>query len=271
MTTGFRRVTEVVGAAERVWNEVSEHLDEIGAVLGPALRLADSVADEELSGAVRIADAELHRVRVVLTTDPLSLWHGDGVDTTGLDDLLRQAKVAATRASEVARLKEDADRRIAETAATVATARASEEEAAQVLAEAAQKLGGGELSASPIATAQLASRLAGLHDIKAAGRWQRLAAELAAIETDAVAAAAQWRDARSAAQALLDQRTELRGLLDAYRAKASRQGAAENIELAAVYQLARDQLRAVPCDLRSAADAVRVYQQAVLGLSGGSP
>jgi hypothetical protein len=228
------------------------------------------VADEELSGAVRTADAELRRVRVVLTTDPLSLWHGDGVDTTGLDDLLRHAKVAATRASEVARLKEDADRRIAETAATVATARASEEEAAQVLAEAAQKLGGGELSVSPIATAQLASRLAGLHDIKAAGRWQRLAAELAAIETDAVAAAAQWRDASSAAQALLDQRTELRGLLDAYRAKASRQGAAENIELAAVYQLARDQLRAVPCDLRSAADAVRVYQQAVLGLSGGS-
>ena len=36
MTAGFRQVTDVVGAAERVWNEVSERLDEITAVLGPA-------------------------------------------------------------------------------------------------------------------------------------------------------------------------------------------------------------------------------------------
>src|SRR5215469_14486128 len=271
MTTGFRRVTEVVGPTERVWNEVSEHLDEIDAVLGPALRLADGVADGELSGALRIADAELRHIRGVLTTDPLSLWHGDGVDTTGLDNLLRQARLAATRASEVARLKADADRRIAESAVQVEMAKACEAEAAQIRAEAAEKIAADELPATPPATAQLSSRLAGLNDIKAAGQWQRLAAELEAVEADAVAATAQWQDAGRAAQALLDQRSELRGLLDAYRAKATRQGAAENIELAGVYQRARDLLRAAPCDLRSAAEAVHLYQRAVLGLSGGSP
>jgi hypothetical protein len=271
MTTGFRSVMAIVGATERVWNEVSEHVDGIDGVLGPALRLADAVADAELSSALSVADAELRRIRAVLTTDPLSLWHGDGVDTTGFDDLLRRAKRAATRASEVARLKQDADRRIAETAVKVDAAKECEAEAERLRAEAAQKIAADELPGAPSATAQLATRLAGLNDMKTAGQWQRLAAELEAIETDAVAAAAQWVDTGRTAQALLDQRNELRGLLDAYRAKAARQGAAENIELAAVHQQARDLLRAAPCDLRAAADAVRQYQQAVLGISGGSP
>jgi hypothetical protein len=70
---------------------------------------------------------------------------------------------------------------------------------------------------------------------------------------------------------LLDRHRELRGLLDAYRAKGARLGAAENIELAALYQRARDLVRAAPCDLPAAGDAVRGYQRAVLGLSGGTP
>lgn len=271
MTAGFRRVTEVVGATERVWNEVSEHVDEVEAVLRPAIQEADGVADAELSAALGAADAELRRIRGVVTTDPLSLWHGDGVDTTGLDDLLRRAKVAATRASEVARLKEDADRRIAEAAAKVATARAAEADAVRVRAEAAQKIAVGQPPTAPSATAALVSRLAGLDEFKAAGRWQRLAAELEAIEAEADLAAERWQVAGGAAQASLDRRNELRGLLDAYRAKANRQGAAENTELAAVYQRAHHLVRAAPCDLHAADDAVRLYQQAVLGLSGGSP
>jgi len=271
MTAGFREVTDVVGASERVWTEVSERLDEITAVLGPAQRQATAVADAELTGAIAAADAELRRLRGVLTADPLSLWHDDGVDTTRADLLLRQAQAAAVRAAEVARLKEDADRRIAETAAKVATARACEADAGQVLTEAVQKIAPGELPAPPATTAHLTRRLAELDAVKAAGRWQRLAGELEAIDNEAATAAARWQETGRAAQALLDRRGELRGLLDAYRAKAAGLGAAENIELAALYQRARDRLRAAPCDLPAAGDAVRLYQRAVLGLSGGTP
>ena len=45
---------------------------------------------------------------------------------------------------------------------------------------------------------------------------------------------------------------------------------AENIELAALCQRARDRLQAAPCDLLAAGDAVRLYQRAVLSLSGGT-
>lgn len=271
MTAAFSQITDVVGAAERVWNEVTEQLDEIATVLGPARQQADDVADAELSGALTAAEADLRRIRGVLTADPLSLWHDDGVDMTGADRLLRQARTAATRAAVVARLKQDADRQIAETAAKVAAARSCEADAGQVCAEAVQKIAAGELPVPPAATGQLESRLAALDAMRATGRWQRLAAELEAIDHDAAAAASQWQEAGRAAQALLDRRNELRGLLDAYRAKAASQGAAENVELAALYQRARDLLRAAPCDLLTAGDAVRLYQRVVLGLSGGTP
>jgi hypothetical protein len=240
-------------------------------VLGPAKKQADDVADAELSEALAAADAELRRIREMITADPLSLWHDAGVDTTKADLLLRQAQAVATRAAEVARLRQDADRRIAETAAKVATAKAAEADSAQVRDEAAQKIAVWQQPAAPSATAQLTSRLAGLEEFRAAGRWQRLAAELEAIDAEAVAAASDWQEVGRAARYLLDRRSELRGLLDAYRAKASRQGAAENLELAAVYTSARDLLRAAPCDLGAADNAVRLYQQAVLGLAGGSP
>jgi len=269
MTAAFRRIAEVVSAAERVWNEVNERLSEITAVLGPAQRQVADVADAELTGVMGAADSELRRIRGVLTADPLSLWHDDGVDMTGADRLLRQVQAAATRAAEVARLMRDADRRIAETAAKVAAARASEADAGRLCVEAVQKIAAGELPAPPAATAQLASRLAGLDAVKAGGRWQRLAAELEAIDHDATAMAAQWQEAGRAAQSLLDRRNELRGLLDAYRAKAALQGAAEIIELSNLYQRARDQLRAAPCDLTAAGDAVRLYQRAVLARPGG--
>jgi len=271
MTAAFGRVTEVVGAAERVWNEASERLDHIESVLSPALRQAEGVADDAVLNALAAADTELRRLRRVVSDDPLSLWHGDGVDTTALEQLERQARAAVSRAAEVAQLMQDADRRIAETAARVATAMACESDAAQTIAEAVQKIAASKLPASPPATTQLTSRLAGLDAIKAAGRWRRMAAELEAIDGEAAAAAARWQEAGRAAQALLNQRSELRGLLDAYRAKAAGLGAAESIELAALYQRARDLLRAAPCDLLAAGDAVRRYQQAVLGLPGGTP
>jgi hypothetical protein len=66
--------------------------------------------------------------------------------------------------------------------------------------------------------------------------------------------------------ALVSQRDELRGLLDAYRAKAGRLGAAEDPGLAQLYAQVRELLWTAPCDLRVASAAVTSYQQAVLAI-----
>jgi hypothetical protein len=107
--------------------------------------------------------------------------------------------------------------------------------------------------------------------MKAAGRWTRLASELDVIGKQAAAVTRQCKEAEQAAADLVGQRNEMRGLLDSYRAMAGGLGAAENAELDAVYQQAKQLLWTAPCDLEAATAAVNGYQQAVLRLrrSGG--
>ena len=114
----------------------------------------------------------------------------------------------------------------------------------------------------------LDARLAALETLKAAGRWDRLAAELDAIEKEAAAELEHSREAERAATGALGRRDELRGLLEAYQAKAARLGAAEDMGLTARYQQARDLLWTAPCDLTAASAAVTDYQQAILALGG---
>jgi chromosome segregation ATPase len=98
-------------------------------------------------------------------------------------------------------------------------------------------------------------------ELRAAGRWTRLAAELDALDRDLADATAQFRDAERRMAGLLDRRGELRGLLDAYQAKAARLGAVE--DLASLHDQARDLLWTAPCDLDVAEQAVQRYQHEV--------
>ena len=271
MTTAYSRVTQVVAVAERVWNEVSARLDEIAAVLGPAIQPDHGPADEGLRREVSAVDAELKRTRELLNSDPLELWQDEQVAAGGLYQLLERARAVGSLTAELTKLHEDAARRIAEAASLVAAAQDCEQHARSAYEEAAQKISANQLPALPATTAPLTERLAGLDPLRAAGRLPRLATELAAIEKEAAAAAVRWKEAEGAARASLARRSELRGLLDAYRAKAGKLGAAENPQLTRRYQVARDSLWSAPCDLAASADAVRSYQQAVLAVQKGEP
>ncbi|CAM5575279.1 hypothetical protein SBADM41S_04898 [Streptomyces badius] len=61
-------------------------------------------------------------------------------------------------------------------------------------------------------------------------------------------------------------RAELRGRLDAYKAKVARHGLAEDPLLIERYDAARRMLWSAPCDLRVAEQAVLRYQHAVAEL-----
>ncbi len=67
----------------------------------------------------------------------------------------------------------------------------------------------------------------------------------------------------SAVTAPLAVRAELRGRLDAYKAKVAQHGLAEDSLLIERYDTARRMLWSAPCDLRAAEDAVLRYQRAV--------
>jgi hypothetical protein len=271
MTAAFNRVAEVVSAAEGVWTAISRRLDEISTVLGPATQEPASSGDDGLDGKLSAVEADVRRLREVLNTDPLSLWQAEHVAVDGADQLLQRARAVASQTAELARLRADADQRIAEVADQVAAARACEEDARKQLEQARQKISADHLPPAPPGTDNLTARLADLHALRGGNRLHRLATELQAIDKDAGIAAKQWRDAGAAASALLDRRTELRGLLEAYEAKAGRLGAAEDSALSRRLQVARELLWVAPCDLSAAAEAVRSYQNAVLAIQKGTP
>jgi hypothetical protein len=267
MRRAFARVSDVVAAAESVWNETADGLSEIGAELDAAKKQLGDTGDEAAT-ALAAAGDELGRLRGLLNADPLALWQGGSVDTARLGRLRKQAAAAAARAAEIARVRADAQRRIAAAAAAVSAASAAFADAVAARDRAAARIAADELPPPPAEAVGLDVRLAALDKLKAAGRWGRLAEELDTIEAEAAAAGQRCRDTQQAAAALLDRRNELRGLLDAYQIKAARLGAAEDSELSRLYDQAHELLWTAPCDLAAAAAAVTRYQQATLALSG---
>jgi hypothetical protein len=264
MRRAFAIVTVVVSAAEQVWNEMATRLDGISAELDRATSLAAPLGDEALTGELAQAQAELAQLRGVLNSDPLALRFGDGVDTSGADRLRGRATALAARSADLARLRDDARQRVDAVHAAAAAARAAREDAAAACRRAAA-----EITAVPRVPADrtdLFARVAALDTLLAAGRWTRLSSELDLLDRELASAASNCRDTERTVAALLSQRDELRGLLGAYKAKAARLGAAEDLRLAARYDRARELLKTAPCDLAAATAAVTGYQQAVLAI-----
>jgi hypothetical protein len=270
MRRAFASVTEVVAAAEQVWTEMAARLDTIGAELDRVTRLTTTLNDEAVTGNLAASQTGLARQRDTLNADPLSLWQGSAVDVSPADRLAERVTSIAARVDELVRLRDEARDRIAEVTAAADRARAARDDAVAAWQQAAVKIAPEAMPPPPGDLADLSGRLAGLDALLAAGRWIRLSSELDLLERELAVAATKFIDTERAVVALMNRRDELRGLLDAYQAKAARLGAVEDTGLAERYDRARDLLWTAPCDLAAAADAVTGYQQAVLA-AGGQP
>jgi hypothetical protein len=274
MRRSFSQITEVISAAEQVWNEMTSRLDAVGGELGRVTPLAASLADEALNGNLSAAQGNLTRLRETLNTDPLSLWLGGSdsqagpVDTSGADRLEERVAATVARIDELVRLRDDAQQRIAEVTRAAGAARAAYEDATAAWQRAAAKIAAGALPAQPAGFADLSARIADLDALLAAGRWTRLSSELDQLDRALAGLTTSLRAAERAVAGVLGQRDELRGLLGAYQAKAARLGAAEDPGLTERYDRARGLLWTAPCDLAAATAAVTSYQQAVLALGG---
>ncbi|HYX57993.1 MAG TPA: hypothetical protein VE888_03185 [Streptosporangiaceae bacterium] len=256
MRGAFSAVTEVAG-----------RLDAVGAELARVTPLAATLGDEALTGNLAAAQGKLARLRDTLNSDPLALWQPDGtVDTSGADRLAERVTATASRADELARLRDEAHQRVAEVTTAAATARSAREDAVAARQQAAVKIAAGALPPPLPDMADLSGRLADLGALLADGRWTRLASELDLLERELATATAGYKAAERAVVAAMAKRDELRGLLGAYKAKAARLGGAEDSGLAQHYDRARDLLWTAPCDLAAAEAAVAAYQQAVLGV-----
>lgn len=267
MKSTFARVAEVLAAAESVWNKTAGGLGEIGAALSRTQEQALALGDGEVTRALDVAMSELSQLRDVLNCDPLALWNGR-VDTGRLDLLRKRAGEVASRTADLARLRNEAQQRIAAAQASVAAITTAQRDAAAASEQAAAQVASAALPPPPADTADLDQRLAALDTLRAGGHWRRLASDLDVIDREASAARQRYLEAAEAARALVTRRDELLGLLDAYQVKAARLGAGADPELASIYQHAMDLLRSTPSDLAAAEAAVTAHKQAVLARAG---
>jgi len=272
MRRDFAAVGEVVTAAEAVWGEVGGLLDAAGGDLARATTLAEGLSDAALAQAVAEAASVVSQQRATLNSDPLSLWqegpdgHSGQADTAGAARARDQAAAVTAKVAEVAAVRASARQRIDALAAAAATTAAAWKDALDARERAAVKIAEEFLPALPPSSAASGFQRGELEALVGSGQWQRLSDQMDQTERDMTAEIASFRATAEAADATLGRREELRGMLQAYKAKAARLGAAEDLGLSEIYEAARDRLWTAPCDLGAAADAVAAYQQAILAI-----
>ena len=205
--------------------------------------------------------------------DPLSAAPGGRLSPAGkarFDELTARIARLRERVGTLVAIRDRYPHRVAELRALIDQIALAEQQLPEVYTRVRSRIEAAPLPPPQAASGVLRNRLAFLDRLYQEARWGRLVDDLTALDAAATRALGRLRELRDAAEGLLARRDELRGRLEAYRAKAARLGHAEHEQLGMLYARARDLLYTAPCDLRAATRAVFAYQQALAALPAGN-
>jgi hypothetical protein len=271
-------VTGHLSEVDAAFTAVAVRLTPVTTAVDSVVALANELGEPGVGADLR---ASLDRAQRVDLGDPLTAAPG-GRLTAGTQtrwvDLAAEADRARRLLEEQARVRGGYSQLRAALGGLVDDLAAAEDAVAQTHREVTEKIVEPGLGPLPTAATALRARLAELDRLHAralteAALWHRLVDDLRLVEQATQQARDRASQLRALAEGLLARRTELRGRLDAYRAKAAARGLAEHAELTAEYARARELLYTAPCDLRASTRSVHAYQQtlaAVLATSATS-
>lgn len=268
MTRIYEKATEAVAAVDTVWSVLLSRLEAVEDAHREAARLAAvlELNDLELDRTGR----RLAEVRTTVVSDPLTLTSGGAADTARLDELARELGPIRTRLEDAVRLRSEHGERLRSLGAAIDAVREAEDAARSTRDVVLVKIASPALPDLPDLAPVLADRLAALNALRDKGRWTELAGAAAELERSVEAALDQARTVQQTIAGLLERRDELRGRLEAYRAKAGRLGRSEDLELGRLYEQAKVLLWTAPCDLRQATVALAGYQKAITSPADGA-
>lgn len=271
----YARSLDVVVAADAVWSALPARIDLLAAELHRTRSLAHSVGvrpGEHPSGDdLEDITAELTELRTRVIADPLAFWlpatgssaPGGGRPDTGRYDRAALALEDVRREIEaVLDVRQDAEQRLIALRDVLSRADRTLAEARTARGEVLAKIAASEVPAVSGPPTVLQEQLAAAAEHRRQARWHRLSPLLESLEERADEELRRARESLTAVTAPLAVRAELRGRLDAYKAKVARHGMAEDRLLIERYDAARRMLWSAPCDLRAAEQAVLRYQQA---------
>jgi hypothetical protein len=215
--------------------------------------------------------AELTALRAEVISDPLAFWTpagGSSAPGGGTPDTARYDRAARTledvrrEIDAVLNVRQDSEQRLMRLRDVLSRADRTLAEAREARGEVLAKIAASEVPAVSGPPSALHEQLSAAVEYRRHAQWHRLSPLLESLEQRAEEELDRARAELSAVTAPLAVRAELRGRLDAYKAKVSRHGMAEDRWLAERYDVARRMLWSAPCDLRAAEDAVLRYQHA---------
>ncbi|MFJ5674937.1 hypothetical protein [Streptomyces sp. NPDC093097] len=272
----YARSLDVIVAADTVWSALPARIDLLSEELRRTRSLAHSVgvrpgehpAGDDLE---RITD-ELARLRAQVIVDPLAFWESAGAgsaapgggrpDTVRYDRAARALEDIRREVAAVLDVRQDAERRLMMLRDVLSRADRTLTEARQARGEVLAKIAASEVPAVSGPSTVLHEQLAAAAEYRRRSQWHRLSPLLDSLEERAEDELQRARASLTAVTAPLAVRAELRGRLDAYRARVARHGLAADPLLVERYDLARRMLWSAPCDLRVAEQAVWRYQEA---------
>lgn len=276
MNAWYAEAMEVIAAADGVWSALPARIDLLAAEARRVRSLAHSVGVRP--GAHPSGDdleellEELAALRAQVVSDPLAFWTaapagsknpGGRPDTSRYDRSGRELEDIRREVEAVLHVRDDADQRLMRLRDVLSRADRTLAEARIARGEVLAKIAASEVPAVSGAPAALHEQLAAAAEYRRTGQWHRLSPLLDSLEGSADEELLRARDSLTGVTEPLAVRAELRGRLDAYRAKVARHGMAEDPLLIERYDQARRLLWSAPCDLRAAEHAVLRYQQAV--------
>ncbi|MER7620191.1 hypothetical protein [Streptomyces sp. NPDC126503] len=266
---------DVVVTADAVWSALPARIDLLAAELRRTRSLAHSVGvrpgEHPAGDALEAITAELTALRAQVVTDPLAFWRpagGSSAPGGGRPDTERYDRAALAledvrrEIEAVLAVRQDSEDRLLRLRDVLSRADRTLAEARAARGEVLAKIAASEVPAVSGPPTALQERLATAAEYRRHAQWHRLSPLLDALEVEAEDELLRARESLTAVTAPLAVRAELRGRLDAYKAKVARLGAAEDPLLVERYDAARRMLWSAPCDLRAAEQAVLRYQRA---------
>ncbi|MBE1490614.1 hypothetical protein [Plantactinospora soyae] len=250
-------LSEVAAARTRLAEEFGQL---IATVAGLRREVGAPGDDPTIEGDLTRLGRQIEEAYGSALGDPLAATR-NGPVAARLRELTVQVTGLADRLAALTDLRDGYSGRVARLGAELDELAAATTETNRTYAAALTKIADPGLPDLPDPNPALRTHLHQLDQLHRERRWPRLGTELVAVEQAVATARCRMAELHEAADGLLRRRAELRGRLDAYRAKAGRLGLIEHVDLSARYRLARDLLYTSPCDLAAATRAVVAYQR----------
>jgi hypothetical protein len=257
MSEAFDEARVVVIGAATAWDAFVPRLQAARAALTQVSETTDDAP--ETAKNVERWEQRLSQLGDAIVMDPLSVSAPDIEAVEVAVAELRQ------RADAAVQFRVDATDRIATARAVVGNLRDAERDAVDAHLDAVVKIASASVP-SPVAPRRsdhLASELDQISALIDEKHWHRANVALEDWTERATQALACATTCATANRAPIETRNELRGRLDAYRAKAHRLGLIEDDDLSELYEDARVVLYTAPTDLTDAEAAVGRYRRAL--------